>query len=46
MITRRNFAARLGMGAAVARMMPEMAYAQRALVSGDLPKDMVWLNAN
>jgi len=46
MITRRNFAARLGMGAAAARMMPEMAYAQRALVSGDLPKDMVWLNAN
>jgi histidinol-phosphate aminotransferase len=47
MITRRGFAARLGMGAAAARMMPEMAYAQRAAVAvGDLPKDMVWLNAN
>ncbi len=28
------------------RMLPEMAYAQRALVPGDLPKDTVWLNAN
>jgi len=33
--------------AAAARLIPEMAYAQRAAVSvGDLPKDMVWLNAN
>jgi histidinol-phosphate aminotransferase len=34
------------MAAASARMLPEMAYAQRALVSGNLPKDMAWLNAN
>jgi len=47
MLTRRSFAARLGMGAAAARFLPEMAYAQRAAVkTGALPKDMVWLNAN
>jgi histidinol-phosphate aminotransferase len=47
MITRRAFAARIGLGAAAVRMSPEMACAQRALVrTGDLPKDMVWLNAN
>ena len=47
MLTRRAFAARIGLGAVAVRMLPEMAYAQRALVrSGDLPKDMVWLNAN
>src|SRR6266545_1742163 len=47
MITRRGFAARLGLGAAAARMLPEMAYAQRAALNlSDLPKDMVWLNAN
>jgi histidinol-phosphate aminotransferase len=35
------------MGAAGAHMLSEMAYAQRAAVAaGDLPKDMVWLNAN
>jgi len=35
------------MAAAAARLMPEFAYAQRAAVKvGDLPKDMVWLNAN
>jgi histidinol-phosphate aminotransferase len=47
MITRRGFAARLGLGAAAIRMLPEMAYAQRATVNaGNLPADMVWLNAN
>jgi histidinol-phosphate aminotransferase len=44
MLTRRTFA---GAAIAAARLMPEMAYAQRAAVNaGDLPKDMVWLNAN
>ncbi len=46
MLTRRSFAASAGIAAAIARMLPEMAYAQRALVQGDLPKDMVWLSAN
>jgi histidinol-phosphate aminotransferase len=46
MITRRGFAARVGAAMAVGRMLPEMAYAQRAMIEGDLPKDMVWLNAN
>src|SRR3954465_5143920 len=43
MLTRRSFAATI----AAARLFPEFAYAQRAAVTaGDLPKDMVWLNAN
>jgi histidinol-phosphate aminotransferase len=47
MLTRRNFAARLGLGAAAVRLLPEMAYAQRTAFRGaDLPKDMVWLNSN
>jgi len=47
MISRRDFAARIALAGAAARMLPEMAYAQRAAVrAGDLPKDMVWLNAN
>ena len=47
MITRRNFAVRLGMSAAALRAMSEAAFAQRAVVrAGDLPTDMVWLNAN
>jgi histidinol-phosphate aminotransferase len=47
MLTRRGFAAGIGTGAAAAVMLHEAAYAQRAAVSlGDLPKDMVWLNAN
>ncbi|HVN04401.1 MAG TPA: aminotransferase class I/II-fold pyridoxal phosphate-dependent enzyme [Bryobacteraceae bacterium] len=46
MITRRGFAARIGAAMAVGRMLPEMAYAQRAMIHGNLPKDMVWLNAN
>jgi len=47
MLTRRSFAARAGFAAAAARLLPEMAYAQRAAVNAaDLPKDMVWLNAN
>ncbi len=47
MLTRRSFATRLGAAAAASCMLPEMAYAQRAAVNfTDLPKDMVWLNAN
>jgi histidinol-phosphate aminotransferase len=47
MLTRRGFAARLTAGAAALRMLPEMAYAQRAAVQGaGFGKDMVWLNAN
>ena len=47
MISRRGFAAQVTLGAAAARMLPEMAYAQRAAVNfADLPKDMIWLNAN
>ena len=47
MLTRRSFAARLTLGAAAIRQTTEMAYAQRAAVkAGDLPKDMVWLDAN
>jgi len=46
-MTRRGFATRFGLAAAAARLLPEMAYAQRATVNvADLPKDMVWLNAN
>ena len=45
-MTRRGFAARVGAALAGARMLPEMAYAQRALIQGKLPNDMVWLNAN
>lgn len=46
MLTRRSFAAHMGAAAAAGRMLPEMAYAQRAMIPGNLPKDMVWLNAN
>jgi histidinol-phosphate aminotransferase len=47
MLTRRSFAARFGAIAAGSRLLPEMAYAQRAAVAvSGLPKDMVWLNAN
>lgn len=46
MPTRRRFFAQMGVAAVAARMMPEMAYAQRAAVGGNLAKDMVWLNAN
>jgi histidinol-phosphate aminotransferase len=47
MLTRRSFAGRIALAGAAARMLPEMAYAQRALVkAGELPSDMVWLNAN
>jgi histidinol-phosphate aminotransferase len=43
MLTRRTFAA----SALAARLLPELAYAQRAAVQGaDLPADMAWLNAN
>jgi histidinol-phosphate aminotransferase len=43
MLTRRSFAAL----AAGARLLPEIAYAQRAAVNlSGLPQDMVWLNAN
>jgi histidinol-phosphate aminotransferase len=44
MFTRRAFAVS---AIAAARLLPELAYAQRAAVQGnDLPADMVWLNAN
>ncbi len=46
MSTRRGFFAQIGAAAAVARVLPEAAYAQRAAVKGGLAKDMVWLNAN
>ncbi|MGA2575507.1 MAG: aminotransferase class I/II-fold pyridoxal phosphate-dependent enzyme [Bryobacteraceae bacterium] len=46
MITRRGFAARIGAAMAAGKMLPEMAYAQRAMIQGNLPNDMVWLNAN
>jgi len=47
MITRRAFATQCGLAAAAVRLLPEMAYAQRAAVNAaNLPKDMVWLNAN
>jgi histidinol-phosphate aminotransferase len=47
MLTRRGFAARFSLGAAAFRISTEMAYAQRATVkAGEIPKDMVWLNAN
>jgi histidinol-phosphate aminotransferase len=47
MVTRRGFAARLGMAAAATWLMPEMVLAQRATINlTDLPKSMVWLNAN
>ncbi len=46
MLTRRDFAARIGIAAAAGRMLPEMAYAQRAAVDAAVPADAVWLNAN
>ena len=47
MSTRRGFFAQMGAAAALARVLPEAAYAQRAAVQGvGLAKDMVWLNAN
>jgi histidinol-phosphate aminotransferase len=47
MITRRELAGRIGIAAAAARLLPEMAYAQRAAVKGGaMPADTVWLNAN
>lgn len=46
MPTRRGFFAQIGAAAIASRMLPEMAYAQRALVKGPIAKDMVWLNAN
>jgi histidinol-phosphate aminotransferase len=46
MLTRRAFAHRIGFAAAGVPLLHEAAFAQRALVKGDLPKDMVWLNAN
>ena len=47
MSTRRTFFAQLGAAAAAARLLPEMAYAQRAAIKLDnLPPDTVFLNAN
>src|SRR5436190_7454153 len=45
MLTRRGFAG-IGLATLAGRMLPEVAYAQRAAVQGTLPNDMVWLNAN
>ena len=46
MFTRRSFFAGAGVVAA-ARLLPEMAWAQRAAIkTANLPKDIVWLNAN
>lgn len=46
-ITRRGFAARLGAAAAASRMLPEMAFAQRAAVNtAGISDQLVWLNAN
>ncbi|HUK14949.1 MAG TPA: aminotransferase class I/II-fold pyridoxal phosphate-dependent enzyme [Bryobacteraceae bacterium] len=45
MLNRRSFVG-TGFAALAGRMLPEAAYAQRALVRGNLPPDMVWLNAN
>ncbi len=45
MVTRRGFAT-AGLAAFAGRMLPEMAYAQRAAVWGKLPPDTVFLNAN
>ncbi len=47
MMTRRGFAARLGLAAAGAGALTEAAFAQRAMMRGEeLPAGMVWLNAN
>lgn len=47
MFTRRSFVTGIGAATAATRLMPEMAWAQRAaLRMAGLPKDMVWLNAN
>ena len=47
MSTRRNFFAQMGAAAALARVLPEAAYAQRAAAKAvTLAKDVVWLNAN
>jgi histidinol-phosphate aminotransferase len=46
MLTRRAFAGRIGMAAAASRLLPEMAFAQRAAVKAGIAGDMVWLNAN
>src|SRR5438552_4646065 len=45
MLTRRGFGG-IGLATLAGRMLPEVAYAQRAAVQGTLPNDMVWLNAN
>jgi histidinol-phosphate aminotransferase len=44
-MTRRSFGKRLAFGA-TATLWTEAALAQRALVSGEVPPDTVWLNAN
>ena len=44
MLTRRSFG--FGVAAAASRMLPEMAYAQRAAVNVPLGMNMTWLNAN
>jgi histidinol-phosphate aminotransferase len=47
MVTRRNFARMSLAAAAAGRLIPEMAWAQRAAVNvSGIPADTVWLNAN
>jgi histidinol-phosphate aminotransferase len=47
MPTRRNFFAQMGAAAALARVMPEAAYAQRAAAKAvTTGSNMVWLNSN
>ena len=41
MISRREFGS-----AALLSLMPELAFAQHAAITGDVPPDTVWLNAN
>jgi histidinol-phosphate aminotransferase len=45
-LTRRGFARRLGIAAALSGTVSEMVYAQRAALNFKLPKDTVWINAN
>ena len=46
MLSRRAFATRVGLAAAGIPTLHEIAFAQRGLVKGNLPADMIWLNVN
>ena len=46
MLSRRAFATRVGLAAAGIPTLHEIAFAQRALVRGDMPADTAWLNCN